>query len=71
MCNVVNIFFGDKSYVLFDALQGFHLVDVHASDNIVEQMVYLMKLIELETAVDVIKQGFFTEFCLLYSYLLS
>ena len=70
MCNVVNIFFGDKSYVFFDALQGFHLV-VHTSDNIVEQMVDLMKLIELETAVNVIKQRFFTEFCPLYSYLLS
>lgn len=66
MCNVVNIFFGDKSYVFFDALQGFHLV-VHTSDNIVEQMIDLMKLIELETAMNVIKQGFFTDFCLLYS----
>ena len=71
MCNVVNIFFGDKSYVFFDDLQGLHVVDVHTGDNIVQQMVDLMKLIELETAVNVIKQGFFTEFCLLYNYLLS
>lgn len=47
------------------------MVDVHTGDNIVEQMVDLMKLIELETAVNVIKQRFFTEFCLLHSYLLS